>query len=159
MNVTTEALADWVDYLAECDSGAHWCPDLAGLIAAAPAGSLRTTSEHYGTEGEYDSMSDKCEQMVLHPWTVDSIARWAVLQVAWLDVSEGRIVGRELGETLMALAECGRLSPETADDLADLLARLWDNMIDPDMPNHAFDARDAHELLDIQTEALVSIGL
>jgi hypothetical protein len=158
--ITTDKLVEWIDYLAECDAGgAHWCPDLAGLIASAPAGVLETNTDRYGTEGEYDPETDTHEQMREHAWTVDSIVRWAVLQIVALDVCEKRLVCRELGELLVDLSTCDQLSPETADELAAALAELWDILVSPNVLETAFDDTSESEIAALQSEALASIGV
>lgn len=143
------ALVPWVEALVECDEGAHWCPDLAGVIAAASPGVVSAKARAYG-HVRYEDLGERTP----HPWSVDSVVAHAVLPYAALDLVEGLPVDRSLGALLVDLDGHQALSSETRALVADALAELWDILLDPDLVVSGQGWRR-----DLQAEALASIGL
>ncbi len=160
--ITANSLADLVTELAECDSQKHWDPDLAGLIRSAPAGTFRGLAFEYGSlpfieEIDGSPVSRRRVPRRHHPWTVNQIAKWAVIPLAELDVSEGRPVPPHVGQTLVALLDC-YLGPGTRAALVRILDELWDILLRPGMPDDACGSDQQRQWLMLQVEALDSIG-
>ena len=164
--ITTTSLAEWVTELAECDSGLHWCPDLAGLIRSAPAGTFDASVTDYGSQPFIEEIDGgparrrRVRRRVRrrhHPWTVNQIVKWAVIPLAELDVSERRPVPLRLGQALVGLLEC-RLGPATRAALLKILDELWDILLRPGMLDDAGDSKERRQWLLLQIEALDSIG-
>lgn len=160
--ITANSLAEWVTDLAECDHTAHWCPDLAGLIRSAPAGTFDGIVYDYGSLpfiDEIDGSPVKRRRVRRrhHAWTVNQIAKWAVIPLAELDVAEGRPVPLRLGTVLVDLLDC-RLGSATRAALIKILDELWDILLRPGMPDDAGERDEWRLWLALQVEALDSIG-
>jgi hypothetical protein len=155
--ITADSLAEWVNDLADCDSGIHWSPDLAGLIHSAPAGTFAGIAFDYGSLPFFDEFNGRRVRRRHRPWTVNQIAKLAVIPLADLDVFENRPVPLRLGQTLVGLLDC-RLGPSTRADLLKLLDELWDILIRPGMPFHAVNRYEWRQWKTLQEEALDSIG-
>jgi hypothetical protein len=155
--ITADSLAEWVNDLADCDSGIHWSPDLAGLIHSAPAGTFAGIAFDYGSLPFFDEFNGRRVRRRHHPWTVNQIAKLAVLPLADLDVSENHPVPLRLGQTLVGLLDC-RLGPSTRADLLKILDELWDILIRPGMAYDAGDRGEWRQWQALQEEALDSIG-
>jgi hypothetical protein len=149
-------LARWVNTLAECDAGIRWDPDLAGLIANAPAGLLGEIATKYGNR-THDSDGVRRRRRI-RVWSVGRIMLHAVIPLAWLDVSEGRPVSWELGQVL-AQASTYPLAAEARDELDHLLVCLWDLLLEPGLGDWSIDRGEAESWRALQLDALASIGV
>lgn len=156
--ITADTLARWVDILADMEASGHWCPDLAGLIASAPPGSIHDQTRNY-VEPDEDAWGEPFPDLRPHPWTVDNIVRWAVLPRAELDVYERRLPDRDLGELLCDLA--GRddldLSAETRAEVDAMVERIWELLISDDLLDAAVQS-DRAEWTALQLEAIAVFG-